>query len=150
MKQGSKINLQPTTCNLCSGEVIYTSNSRIYGSEIGSGKCYLCLECGAYVGTHIPRPKEALGILADERMRGLKMECHKIFDKQFLCAHNVYQMRKLRKRAYKKMAEILDIPVSECHFGYFEMDMLQKSYKFLKMMEPEIISNYNKKRGKSI
>lgn len=142
MKQGSKINLQPTTCNLCSGEVIYTSNSRIYGAELGSGKCYLCLNCGAYVGTHIPRPKEAFGILSDAEMRALKMECHKIFDKQFLCASNVFEMRRLRKKAYK--------PISECHFGYFNMDMLQKAYTYLKMIEVEVEANYNRKRGKSV
>ena len=61
------INTQPEVCNLCGGKVIYTSNARVYhGREYGSGYCYLCLACGAYVGTHKPHPKEALGLLADE------------------------------------------------------------------------------------
>ncbi len=143
-----KINLQPTNCNLCNGKVIYTSNSNVYGAEFGSGKCYLCLECGAYVGTHIPRPKEAFGILANEEMRNLKMQCHDIFDKQFLYASNVFEMRKLRKRAYKRMAAALDIPVSECHFGYFDTYMLQKAYTYLKMIESEINAIYNNKKRK--
>ena len=66
------INTHPTKCNICGGRVIYTSNSRIYGREYGSGYCYLCQSCGAYVGTHKPRPREAFGILADERMRNGK------------------------------------------------------------------------------
>ena len=48
------IDKYPTVCNLCGGKVIYTSNARIYGKEYGSGKCYLCTNCGAYVGTHKP------------------------------------------------------------------------------------------------
>lgn len=74
------INTQPEVCNLCGGKVIYTSNARVYhGREYGSGYCYLCLACGAYVGTHKPHPKEALGLLADERMRKGKIMCHALF-----------------------------------------------------------------------
>ena len=146
MKPKSKINLQPTICNLCGGQVVYTSNSRIYGSEFGSGKCYLCLDCGAYVGTHIPRPKEAFGILSNEEMRHLKKECHDIFDKQYLGVSNVMEMRKERKLAYKRMAVALGIPVAECHFGYFDMDMLHKAYTYLKMIEPEITTKYIKRK----
>lgn len=51
--------LKPKICNICNGKVIFTSNSLIYGREYGSGKMYYCTECGAYVGTHIPRPEEA-------------------------------------------------------------------------------------------
>lgn len=56
------MNLNPTKCNICDGKVIYTSNKIIYGKEFGSGKCYYCTECGAYVGTHKSRSKEALGL----------------------------------------------------------------------------------------
>ena len=63
------INTHPTHCNICGGPVTYCSNARIYGREYGSGYCYLCEQCGAYVGTHKPRPREALGLLADEPMR---------------------------------------------------------------------------------
>lgn len=77
------IDKYPTTCNLCGGKVIYTSNAQIYGKEYGSGKCYLCTSCGAYVGTHKPRPREALGLLADARMRAGKQMCHAIFDSKW-------------------------------------------------------------------
>ena len=45
------INTHPTRCNICGGAVTYGSNSRIYGREYGSGYCYLCEQCGAYVGS---------------------------------------------------------------------------------------------------
>lgn len=126
------INLQPTICNLCGGQVIYTSNSRIYGKEYGSGKCYLCTKCAAYVGTHIPRPEEAFGILANEEMRDMKKKCHDLFDKKWLCEKTVRNARKVRKKAYAELAEQLNISVKDCHFGYFDMDMLNKAYDILK------------------
>ena len=122
------INLKPNVCNLCSGRVIYTSNADIYGREYGSGKCYLCLNCGAYVGTHKPRPKEALGVLANERMRKGKMLCHEIFDSKW----------KGKKKASKKRADLylwlskkLGISYADCHFGYFDLETLRRAYRIL-------------------
>lgn len=123
------MNLHPTICNLCGGKVIYASNSLIYGREYGSGKMYLCTKCGAYVGTHKPRPKEALGLLADKEMRDMKMKCHALFDEKW---KNQKNRREARKKAYKELAERLGISVDECHFGYFDMDMLNKAYGILK------------------
>lgn len=126
------INLFPTQCNICGGEVIFTSNSKIYGREYGSGKMYYCTACGAYVGTHKPRPKEALGILSNYEMREMKKKCHALFDKKWLCEKTVTKSRNARKRAYKELAEKLDISVDDCHFGYFDMDMLNRAYGILK------------------
>ena len=123
------MNLHPTICNLCGGKVVYTSNSLIYGREYGSGKMYLCTKCGAYAGTHKPRPKEALGLLADKEMRDMKMKCHALFDEKW---KNQKNRREARKKAYKELAEKLGISVDECHFGYFDMDMLNKAYGILK------------------
>lgn len=125
------INLQPTKCNICGGKVIYTSNSMIYGKEYGSGKMYYCTNCGAYVGTHKPRPTEALGILGNEEMRELKMKCHYIFDQQWKNISNGKKRHYARVNAYKELAKALGIRLEECHFGYFDMEMLQKAYMIL-------------------
>ena len=119
------MNKQPIICNLCGGRVIYTTNDTIYGKKYGSGYCYYCKECGAYVGTHKPRPKEALGILANAKMREMKKKCHAIFD-------TLWNMPQERKKCYKALAEKLSISVDECHFGYFDMYMLNKAYEILK------------------
>lgn len=74
------IELKPTKCNLCGGDVIYASNAVVYGREYGSGYCYYCTSCGAFVGTNKPYPDIALGILADEKMRQAKIRCHDVFD----------------------------------------------------------------------
>ncbi len=126
------INLYPTKCNLCGGVVVYISNSKIYGREYGSGKCYYCTSCGAYVGTHKPRPEEALGILGNAEMREMKMKCHELFDQQWKNEKNSKKRNAARKKSYAYLAVKLNIPVEECHFGYFDMDMLDKAYRILK------------------
>lgn len=125
------INLQPTICNICGGSVIYTSNSRIYGKEYGSGKMYYCTQCGAYVGTHEPRPKEALGILGNKEMRDMKMKCHDLFDKKWKQEPTSRKRHLARVKAYQELAESLNMPLADCHFGYFDMDMLNKAYQIL-------------------
>lgn len=125
------MDLFPKKCNLCRGDVVYISNSKIYGKEYGSGKCYYCTKCSAYVGTHKSRPKEALGILANAPMRDMKKKCHDIFDLKWKNMPTSKKRHKARFQAYKDLAEKLNIPSSQCHFGYFDMDMLTKVYGIL-------------------
>ena len=131
------IDLHPTKCNLCGGKVIFTSNARIYGKKYGSGKCYLCTSCGAYVGTHKPRPDEAMGILADAEMREMKRKCHEIFDRLWKWASTGKKRHMLRKMAYSTLAEKMNIPVEQCHFGYFDMNQLKVAYQNVLEMELE-------------
>ena len=124
------INTQPEVCNLCGGKVIYTSNARVYhGREYGSGYCYLCLACGAYVGTHKPHPKEALGLLADERMRKGKIMCHALYDAMW---KGKKHEKRERDALYRWLAEEMAIPVEDCHFGYFNIEQLRQAYRILK------------------
>lgn len=90
------------------------------------GVWYHCCDCGAYVGTHRIRPKEAFGILANDEMRKMKMKCHDIFDKMW----NTPQQR---KKCYAWLAKELNIKVEDCHFGHFDLDMLGKAYRILIM-----------------
>lgn len=125
------MNLHPTICNLCGGKVIFTSNILVYGKNYGSGKCYYCTNCHAYVGTHVPRPNEALGILSNKEMRNWKMKCHHRFDSFWKRFSSSKKRHSARNRAYKRLAEELGIPVEECHFGWFDLDMLKKAYQVL-------------------
>lgn len=112
---------------------MFTSNADIYhGKTYGSGKCYLCTQCGAYVGTHFPRPREALGLLANERMRKGKMVCHAIFDSKWKGCRKAH---KRRDGMYKWLAGKLGISHDECHFGWFDIDMLIKSYIILEKIK---------------
>lgn len=124
------VNLYPTICNICGGRVIYTKNSAVYhGKQYGSGHCYLCQNCGAYVGTHISRPREAFGILSNERMRKGKKLCHEIFDSKWKNAKS--KKRKKRNDLYYWLSRRLSIPLNECHFGYFGLQTLRRAYRIL-------------------
>lgn len=124
--------LKPTNCNICGCDtVIYTSNKVIYGKEYGSGKCYYCTNCGAYVGTHKPRPDEALGLLATKEMRDMKMKCHDLFDATWKNKETRKEQCEARNAAYERLAKELNIDINECHFGWFDMDMLDKAYDLL-------------------
>ena len=129
-----KLNLYPTECNLCGGTVEYISNELIYGKIYGSGKCYHCKKCGAYVGTHQPRPKEALGILANPQMRQLKIKCHYYFDKLWGAEIQEGYKNKnyYRKKYYRFLAKKLNISEKDCHFGYFDLKLLEKAHIILK------------------
>ncbi len=122
------MNLYPTTCNLCGGHVVYTSNAKIYGKEYGSGRCYLCKNCGAYVGTHKPRPQEAMGLLADSEMRELKKACHALFDPLW---QGKPKAHKKRNDLYYWLSTQMYIPREECHFGYFDTGRLKTALKIL-------------------
>lgn len=123
------IDLHPKRCNICGGRVVFTSNSVVYGKEYGSGKCYLCQSCGAYTGTHRPRPREAFGLLADEPMRKGKVMCHDLFDAMW---RGKPKTQKKRKDLYWWLADQMDIPFEECHFGYFDIQQLRQAYRILR------------------
>lgn len=135
------INLYPTKCNICGGKVVYTSNAAIYGRQYGSGYCYYCTNCGAYVGTHEPEPKKAYGILANAQMRTMKINCHAIFDNKWL---GKPKARKKQKDLYRWLSVMMNIPLEECHFGYFDAEQLQKAYDILKQIENEELIYDNK------
>ena len=109
----------PTICDYCDSSVVLSSNAEIYGKEYGSGKCYRCTSCDAYVGVHkgtvIP-----YGRLADKELRDLKMECHKLFDPAWI--NNKWNSR---QQAYGKLATLLEVPIEKCHFGFFDRDTLK-------------------------
>lgn len=114
----------PKQCLYCGAKVIYTSNAVIYGREYGNGKCYKCTGCDAYVGVHTGT-RVPLGRLANRELREMKKACHALFDP-------VWKSKKLsRTEAYRRLAALLDIPANECHFGWFDMDMLLKAKKVL-------------------
>lgn len=65
-------------------------------------------------------------------MREMKMKCHELFDCQWKNEKTSKKRRIARKKAYGNLAVKLNIPIKECHFGYFDMDILNKAYKILK------------------
>lgn len=123
-----KVELHPKICNICGGKVEYTRLQNIYGSYLKygekSGFCYHCKSCDATVGTHKNSPKDALGLLADPKMRELRQRNHDMFDK-------FWKNRQQRSKFYNKLAEEMGIPPEECHFAWFSIEELEKSYQIM-------------------
>lgn len=114
-------------CNICSGTSVRSArNSEIYGREYGNGMCFICDDCGAFVGCH-PDGKP-LGILANKEMRELKKQCHALFDP-------VWKDKKLLKRneVYYRLSKRLGIEQKDCHFGHFDIPMLEKALEVLRV-----------------
>ena len=112
---------KPKVCNLCGGDVKLVNNSVIYGKSYGNGKAYLCQKCGAYVGVVPGFSNRALGILANSKMRSLKVACHALFDPY-------WQSHKMsRSEAYRRLAADMNLEVRDCHFGYFDEPTLKKA-----------------------
>jgi len=115
----------PKECLYCYSQVIYCSNALIYGREYGNGRCYKCTNCDAYVGVH-SGTQVPLGRLANSELRELKKECHALFDPVWKINKNIK-----REQAYGRLANALGIPRNECHFGWFDKEMLLKAKSIL-------------------
>lgn len=126
------INEHPQKCNICGGKVVLTDNYKVNKFVLhGSGKSYVCLRCGARVGTHPKQPDRALGILATPKMARERIACHKIFNKLW---QKKPHAKKKKSKAYKELSVILGIPMQDCHFAYFDMEMLLKAHEAVSKM----------------
>lgn len=117
MREVKKPSLRPKRCPYCSGKVVLASASYVYpgNPNLSKNKVYVCTNfptCSSYVGVH-KGTKNALGHIADEQLRRLKMEAHNIFD--IIWKHG----DKTRPGAYSWLARTLKIPMELCHIGYF-------------------------------
>ena len=143
----SPIPLKPTVCNLCGGKVSLIDNSLIYGKSFGSGKCYRCDNCGAYVGTHKPWPDIALGILSNDSMRNGRKYCHAVFDA--LWQNETKNRAQKRQALYDWLTEQMGLPRNMGHFGYFNLQQLQQAYQILKVVDGKK-PLYGKCNGKAL
>ncbi len=133
MKRKSlNVNLHPTVCNLCGGKVIFTSNTILYGKEYGSGKCYYCTKCGASVGTHVPHPDEAYGILSNKTMQMYRKKCHRLFDCLWKGSKNE---GKMRTKLYAWLAYKMRINARDSHFGFFNLEQLKEAERHLTLVQ---------------
>jgi hypothetical protein len=118
---------KPTICRYCGSPVVYTSNAEIYGKEYGTGKCYLCRNCRAFVGVH-PGTDTPLGTLANEELREWRKEAHFWFDRIWKKPTRITT----RYNAYGYLAKKMGLPREETHIGMFEIEQCKKVIEFSK------------------
>lgn len=131
-------------CPYCGGRVKLVPASVVYHKNYpNKTKLWVCENypsCDAYVGCHqgtdIP-----LGRLANGRLRALKVEAHKQFDP-------IWKSGLLsRKDAYRWLAEMLQIPESECHIGMFSSELCNKVIQICRRQNNPEIAEYRLKHS---
>ena len=132
----------PTHCSNCGSKNIrYTSNAEIYnGKQYGNGYCYLCDDCKASVGVHDTKSKIPLGRFATKEMKLLKMKCHAKFDPLW----KKYNFK--RKDCYGWLASKLGLMMRETHFGWLDIEYLNKSLEILENIDFKDVWKYVKNR----
>lgn len=114
-KKKKGINYSSMRCPYCGSTVIYRSADGIYKNNSKGSMLYVCSkypECDAYVTTH-EGTKIPKGIMADGRLRKLRIEAHKSFDK----LHKSGLMD--RREAYGWLAHMTQAPLGKAHIGEF-------------------------------
>ena len=120
----SKFDPRPIYCHACGIRLEYGKMDDFGIRPFGSGYCYYCPGCGRYVATHKKKTKDALGIPGTDEERRLRRKCHEAFDA-------TYDASRGRNRAYHTLAKALNLKEEDCHFGYMEKDMLEKSLEII-------------------
>lgn len=109
-------------CPYCGCPAEHVPAKVIYGSSAKfGGMFYHCAPCRAWVGCHKPRPREALGRLADHELREWKIAAHNVFDGLWR-ARKSLKPAHARRRAYKWLAVELGIDAKYCHIGFFGVE----------------------------
>jgi endogenous inhibitor of DNA gyrase (YacG/DUF329 family) len=109
-------------CPYCGQPALLVDDTEIYGRTYG-GKMWLCRGCTAWVGTHKgSKNHHPLGRLATAELRELKIQTHALFDPLWRAAikHRGWSKNYARGKAYRWLAEKMEIPVAECHVGMFD------------------------------
>lgn len=122
--------MQPPICPYCGRAAELQDSAMLYDGR-SFGAVWVCPgwpACDAYVGCHKDTDRP-LGRLANKELRELKKQAHAAFDP-------IWKARYFRKRRedpsyvkgmarggrYKRLAELMGIPKTECHIGMFDID----------------------------
>lgn len=122
---------RPTVCPYCGRPVEFrpTSDSVYRGRDYGP--IYVCAaypKCDAYVGCH-KGTERALGRLADKELRRAKVAAHEVFDGLWRAKMNRakhLRQHEARGRAYKWLAEQMQMHVDDCHIGMMTLEQCRR------------------------
>ncbi len=137
-------NLNPMRCPYCGASVVFRSAEGIYRENSADTMLYVCSnypECDAYVRVQ-KGTKKPVGTMADHKLRALRTEAHRHFDK-------LYKSGIMSKEeAYFWLANLISAPLSEAHIGYlgeYYCSMVIEESK--KLFERKTASMRNKRKG---
>ncbi len=112
-------------CPYCGRWAILINSIIVYKTH-SHGLIRYCQVCKAYVAVH-PKTANAMGRLANKNLRIRKRYAHYLFDNIWRSG-KIHELHKeispgasSRNKAYKWLALKLNIPLKDCHIGYFDM-----------------------------
>ena len=114
-KKGKGLNSKAMHCPYCKQKMTLRTAAGIYKGDAKDSMLYVCdgyPACDTYIRVH-PGTTVPMGIPANGKLRALRNETHKHFDK----IHKLGIMS--RKDAYVWLADKLNLPMSHAHIGYF-------------------------------
>lgn len=112
-------------CPYCKNlPVLCHYEDKLYPYRQDYGPVWVCCGCDAFVGCHkgtaIP-----LGFLANKAYRDARVYAHSMFDQ-------IWKNGEMKRgEAYKRMAEILDIPIEHAHISQLSIPQLGKLVRSL-------------------
>ncbi len=120
-------------CPYCGGNALLVTGAVIYPhrKDLAAKRFYQCAPCDAYVGCH--PSGQPLGRLANMELRQAKMSAHAAFDPLWKPVGG----SRARSRAYRKLAQLLGIPPSDCHIGAFDVHQCRRVVEVLKTSQQE-------------
>lgn len=109
------MNRRIVVCPYCGEAAVFTTGEEVYPHrpDLHRKRFYLCRPCKAYVGCH--RNGKPLGRLANAQLRKARIAAHSAFDPFWRSG------RMTRSAAYRWLAKELDLPISKCHIGMFDI-----------------------------
>lgn len=124
---------EPDCCDVCQYSVTFIETPAHFakGRMLGMWKCRNS-RCRALVSCH-QGTKNPVGYMANDRIRRLRSECHKVFDLLW----SVEESRWTRQTAYLWMAELLNIPRSVANISKLTEEQMLKVMDASKLMYRE-------------
>ncbi|RST66847.1 hypothetical protein EJB14_10085 [Bacillus pumilus] len=114
-------------CPYCHRQAQFLTSLAYYGRDYGTN-VYVCIPCGASVGTH-RRSKTPLGTMANAELKGLRMKAHELFDP--LWKNKVMS----RKAAYAFLRKVMGLSKEQAHIGKFNKKQCLELIGILRDME---------------
>jgi hypothetical protein len=120
----------PPVCPYCGAKSTLWPDSHVYRRGYDS-KVWCCDNwpvCDSYVGVH-PDTNIPLGRLANKELRNNRIAYKRVFNFlwQDAMKSKRYSKGKARTAAYRWLAEQLQIKQEDCHFGWWDNDMVIKA-----------------------
>jgi len=119
--------MEDVKCPYCKQPARLAKGSEVYPHipKLADSWYFLCEDCYAYVGCH-RGTKKALGTPANAELRAKRSKTHRLFDR-------LWKGKKVsRRRAYKNLANYLEIELDYCHIGMFDSDRCTKTIEYAK------------------